>query len=79
LSINPSFHVLVAQGYSDLVTPYAVNKYVVEHLPDTIRGRVALQLYRGGHMIYIRQPSRIEFTADAKAFYGKLARSPASN
>lgn len=80
LSINPSFHVLIAQGYSDLVTPYAVNKYVVEHLPDTIRDRVAFRLYRGGHMLYTRQRSRIEFTVDAKAFYSKLLPGmPASN
>jgi carboxypeptidase C (cathepsin A) len=79
LSINPSFRVLIAQGYSDLVTPYAVNKYVIEHLPDTIRGRVALQLYRGGHMLYTRQSSRIEFSADAKAFYGKQGSGLSAN
>jgi carboxypeptidase C (cathepsin A) len=69
LAVNPSFRLMVAQGYSDLVTPYAINKYVIDHLPETIGNRVKLALYRGGHMLYTRQSSRIEFTADAKEFY----------
>jgi carboxypeptidase C (cathepsin A) len=75
LSINPSFRIMIAQGYSDLVTPFAVNKYVVEHLPETLAPRVKLNLYRGGHMLYTTRSSRIELTDDAKAFYE--ARSPA--
>jgi carboxypeptidase C (cathepsin A) len=73
LSINPSFHVLIAQGYSDLVTPYSVSQYVINHLPEAIGNRVKLNLYRGGHMLYTNPPSRIAFTADAKAFYGDPA------
>ncbi len=63
--------VLIAQGYSDLVIPYAVTKYVVDHLPENINRRVTFKIYRGGHMLYTRQPSRTELTADAKAFYAK--------
>jgi carboxypeptidase C (cathepsin A) len=63
--------VLIAQGYSDLVVPYAVNKYVVDHLPEDVNRRVTFKVYRGGHMLYTRPPSRTEFTADAKAFYAK--------
>jgi len=62
--------VMIAQGYSDLVTPYSVSKYVVNHLPEAIGDRVTLDLYRGGHMLYTNPSSRIAFTADAKAFYG---------
>jgi carboxypeptidase C (cathepsin A) len=69
LAIDPSFRVMIAQGYSDLVVPYGVSKYIVDHLPETLGNRVSLNLYRGGHMIYTKQSSRIEFTADAKAFY----------
>jgi carboxypeptidase C (cathepsin A) len=69
LAINPSFRVMIAQGYSDLVTPYAVNKYVINHLPETISNRIKLVLYRGGHMLYTTRSSRIEFSADAKGFY----------
>ena len=69
LSLNPSFRVMIAQGYSDLVTPYFVSRYVINHLPETVADRVKLNSYRGGHMLYTTQSSRIALTADAKAFY----------
>jgi carboxypeptidase C (cathepsin A) len=69
LAINPSFRLMIAQGYSDLVTPYAINKYVISHLPETISNRIKLVLYRRGHMLYTKRSSRIEFSADAKGFY----------
>ncbi len=70
LSVSPSFRLLIAQGVSDLVTPYAAAKYVIDHLPASLAaGRVALKLYRGGHMVYTSAISRAAFTADARAFY----------
>jgi carboxypeptidase C (cathepsin A) len=65
---------MIAHGYSDLVTPYASNKYVVDHLPDSLAGRVTFKVYRGGHMLYTRAASRAAFTADAKAFYAGQAK-----
>ena len=73
LAINPTFRVMIANGYSDLVTPYAASKYVVEHLPETLTDRVSFKVYRGGHMLYTHTPSREAFTADAKTFYAKDA------
>jgi carboxypeptidase C (cathepsin A) len=71
LALIPSFKLVVAHGYTDLVVPYGVNRYVLDHIPPIgATGRVALKLYRGGHMFYTNQASRIAFTADAKAFYG---------
>ena len=71
LALNPSFRVLVAHGYSDLVIPYYVNRYVIDHLPPLGGAdRVQLKLYKGGHMMYMIPASRIALTADAKAFYG---------
>lgn len=70
LSFTPSFRLLVAHGYSDMVTPYAETRYALDHLPPVERpGRVALKLYRGGHMIYLNPDSRRAFTRDAEAFY----------
>ncbi|MGO4716596.1 S10 family peptidase [Bradyrhizobium sp. 2TAF24] len=70
LSLDPSFRLLVAHGYSDLITPYGVSRYVLDHLPrELANGRTALRLYRGGHMLYTIPASRAAFTADAKAFY----------
>jgi carboxypeptidase C (cathepsin A) len=71
LALTPSFKLVVAHGYTDLVVPYAVNRYVLDHIPPIgAPGRLALKLYRGGHMFYTNAASRIAFTADAKAFYG---------
>lgn len=75
LSINPAFRIMVAHGYSDLVTPYAVNKYVVDHLPENLSGRVFFKVFRGGHMFYTAQPSRIAFSAEAGAFYNIAVES----
>ena len=70
LSLIPSFRLLVAHGYSDMVTPYAVSRYVLDHLPPIgDPSRTQLGLYRGGHMFYIDPESRKAFTADAKRFY----------
>jgi carboxypeptidase C (cathepsin A) len=75
LSLNPSFRLLIAHGRTDLVTPYGVSRYVVDHLPDLTAGeardpeRAQLKVYRGGHMFYFDRNARRDFTADAKAFY----------
>jgi carboxypeptidase C (cathepsin A) len=70
LAFNPSFRILVAHGYADMVTPYGMTRYVLDHLPPIgAAGRVQLKLYRGGHMFYIAQDSRRAFSADAAAFY----------
>jgi carboxypeptidase C (cathepsin A) len=72
LASNPAFRLLIAHGYSDLVTPYGVSRYVVDHLPQSLTGdRVKLDVYRGGHMFYTNAKQRTAFTADAKAFYGQ--------
>jgi carboxypeptidase C (cathepsin A) len=70
LALTPSFHLLIAHGYSDMITPYAVTRYVLDHLPP-MQGeeRAQLKLYRGGHMFYIDPNSRKAFTADARTMY----------
>jgi carboxypeptidase C (cathepsin A) len=70
LALTPSFRLMIAHGYSDMVTPYAVSRYVLEHLP-AFDGemRTELKLYRGGHMFYLDPDSRKAFTADAKTMY----------
>jgi carboxypeptidase C (cathepsin A) len=70
LALNPKLTVLVAHGRSDMVTPYGVSRYVLEHLPP-IGGpdRTRLKLYKGGHMFYFDAAARAAFTADAGLFY----------
>jgi carboxypeptidase C (cathepsin A) len=70
LAFIPSFRLLVAHGYSDMVTPYAVSRYVLDHLPPIgDPSRTQLSLSRGGPMFYSAAPSRQAFSADAKTFY----------
>jgi carboxypeptidase C (cathepsin A) len=70
LSFNKSFKLLVAHGYSDLVTPYAMSRYVLDHLPaNDPPGRTQLKLFRGGHMVYLDPQSRHALSTDAAAFY----------
>ena len=68
LAFTPSFRLLIAHGYSDMVTPYAVSRYLLDHLPP-FGGRATLKLYRGGHMFYLDPASRKAFTADSHALY----------
>lgn len=70
LALNPKLEILVAHGRSDVVTPYSVSRYVIDHMPPfgTTR-RVDLKLYKGGHMFYFDPASRAAFARDAGAFY----------
>jgi carboxypeptidase C (cathepsin A) len=70
LALTPSFHLMIAHGYSDMITPYAVSRYVLDHLPPVDgEERTQLKLYRGGHMFYLDPDSRKAFTADARTMY----------
>jgi carboxypeptidase C (cathepsin A) len=69
LAFSPSFRLLIAHGYSDMITPYGMTRYVLDHLSSATPGRAQLKLYRGGHMIYLDAQSREAFSADAAAFY----------
>jgi carboxypeptidase C (cathepsin A) len=61
---------MIAHGYSDMITPYADSRYVLDHLPPFEgEARAELKLYRGGHMFYLDSGSRKAFTADARTMY----------
>ncbi len=63
LALDPAFRLMIAHGYSDMVTPYAVSQYVLDHLPRDRRSdaRGAAQLSRRPHVLYRRQlPPRIQ-------------------
>jgi carboxypeptidase C (cathepsin A) len=70
LALNPSLRIHAVHGRSDLVTPYAVTRYILDHLPPTLTAdRTALTIYRGGHMFYLDPESRAAFTRDIGAFF----------
>lgn len=70
LSTIPSFKLMVAHGYSDILTPYGTSQYALNHLPpDLARDRTSLKVYRGGHMFYTRDEERQRIFEDARMFY----------
>jgi carboxypeptidase C (cathepsin A) len=72
LALNPSFRLVIAHGYADLVTPYMASQYVLDHIPGADQdARAQLRLYPGGHMFYTVEEARKNFSADMKAFYAK--------
>jgi carboxypeptidase C (cathepsin A) len=75
LALDRAMRVLVVHGYSDLQTPYFESTLILAQLPD-FGGRVMQRNYRGGHMFYSRDESRIAFRRDAEALFGALTRRP---
>jgi carboxypeptidase C (cathepsin A) len=70
LSFSPSFRLLIGHGYADMVTPYAMSRYVLDKLPPSDPpGRAQLKLYRGGHMFYLDAAARQAFSNDVASFY----------
>jgi carboxypeptidase C (cathepsin A) len=74
---NPALGVLIVHGYTDLVTPYGASKYLIGQLApiDTARP-IELKVYRGGHMMYLREVSRRALAQDAREFYGSVLKGP---
>jgi carboxypeptidase C (cathepsin A) len=74
---NPSLGVLIIHGYTDLVIPYSISRYLIDQIPPIESARpIEFQAYRGGHMMYLRPDSRSALGADARAFYGRVLRTP---
>ncbi|HYM04557.1 MAG TPA: septum formation initiator [Stellaceae bacterium] len=70
LALHPKMRVLIAHGLTDLTTPYMMSRYIIDHLPANLTlSRVQLALYPGGHMMYLRAPSRHRLHDDAEAFF----------
>lgn len=76
---NRKLEVLIASGYTDLITPYSVPAYLVAQLPP-LKGASPIELrnYAGGHMLYLRAPSRRDLKDDARAMYTRALGENAS-
>ena len=71
LALDPAFRVLVAHGYTDLVTPYFESTLVLRQLRGFgPKERLRQATYPGGHMFYNREASRRAFRDDALWLYG---------
>ncbi len=68
--LDPALKVLIVNGYTDLVTPFMTSRYLVSQLP-TLSGAepIRVETYEGGHMMYLRPPSRHRLLTDAAALY----------
>lgn len=62
---NDDLEVLVAQGYYDLATPF-FGAEMMFHQPGFDQDRVRFEYYEAGHMMYIHEPSLVEFTQDVR-------------
>jgi carboxypeptidase C (cathepsin A) len=67
---NPGLHVLVQQGWYDLATPQFVMKHDIDHLRITpeARGRIRIEYYDAGHMMYLHGPSMRKYREDLAKF-----------
>ena len=56
---NPRLHVLSANGYFDLATPFFQGVYEFQHmpLPPKQQANLEMKFYASGHMIYANEPS----------------------
>lgn len=72
---QPAIRIVVASGYTDLVTPFATARYMVDTLrPLAGAAPIEVRNYPGGHMMYLREKSRRALAADVEAmFRGKDA------
>ena len=68
LALDGKLRVLVAHGFTDLVTPYFANQLLLNQLPR-FDDRLALAVYPGGHMFYFREDSRAAFRQDVFRLY----------
>jgi carboxypeptidase C (cathepsin A) len=67
LALDPNFRVLVAHGLTDLQVPYFGTQLLIDQIPDYgPPGRLALKVYPGGHMLYMRDDSRKALREDAR-------------
>jgi carboxypeptidase C (cathepsin A) len=77
-SANPELRVLIASGYTDLITPYLASTYLVGQLPVLPRAEpIQIENYVGGHMLYLRPDSRAALKRDAKGMYEQAAKAAA--
>lgn len=78
MALDGNLRVLVAHGFTDLVTPYFTSQLLIDQLP-AFGGdrRIDLAVYPGGHMFYSRPDSRAAFHKDASDLYAAALKARA--
>jgi carboxypeptidase C (cathepsin A) len=71
LAADSRLRIVIAHGFSDLVTPYFETQLMLDQIPTSAgRERVSLTTYAGGHMFYDRVDSNAAFRRDIMQLYG---------
>ena len=74
---NRGLEVLIATGYTDLITPYMTATYLVNQLPPlTGASPITIEDYAGGHMLYLRPDTRRVLKRDVEAMYRRALSVP---
>lgn len=80
---NRDLRVFVANGYTDLATPFFATEYTFNHLEldPAVADHVTMTYYEAGHMMYVHKPSLQKLKRDLAGFYGDAVRreQPAAN
>ena len=64
---NSGLKILVAQGYYDFATPFFAAEYALTRT-GIPQDRIRYTYYQSGHMMYVRDPDRMQLSADVRAF-----------
>ena len=68
--LNPALGVLIVNGYTDLVTPYMVSRYLVGQIPSLAGAKpIRVDVVEGGHMMYFSPDGRSALKAAASELY----------
>lgn len=70
---NQNLHVLVANGYYDLATPFFATEYTFHHmeLDPKLRGNVSMMYCDAGHMLYTKSACLASLHQHMAEFYAK--------
>ncbi|KPK53499.1 MAG: hypothetical protein AMJ59_25775 [Gammaproteobacteria bacterium SG8_31] len=71
MALNPHMKVYVTHGLYDMVTPYFSSDRLIDHmkLTDAQKQNLTVEHYKGGHMFYAWETSRVAFTKSIRSFY----------
>ncbi|HKB00067.1 MAG TPA: peptidase S10, partial [Methyloceanibacter sp.] len=73
---NRTLEVLIAAGYTDLITPYLAPAYLVNQLAPLEGARpIEVETYAGGHMLYLRPETRRALKVDVEAMYERALKA----
>ncbi|MHB2209586.1 S10 family peptidase [Methylobacterium sp. CM6257] len=75
LALDGRLRVMVAHGFTDLVTPYYASKLLLAQVPAYGANRLNLAVYPGGHMFYTRPDSRAAFRTDVERLFTEALKA----